>query len=248
MPKLKSIKKLEKQKTRCISLNNTEGLYVTDDYIITHNSPATVYTQVLGGWNQKKAAELLLDPFMNILETSPYFVKARTHAEIMEKNDSDVSQHIYWTTSTSGSNGPNTSCLQMQNKVNYKVVENNGRILGQSQPLDSKILMADNTWKKMGDIKIGDKIASPTEKEQTVLGIYPQGIKKCYEITLKDGRKMKCSPDHLFKISWKRKRNGKRKWVVKPLQFILDNPDLDIELWDYDCDDDIEYIFPRPHL
>lgn len=183
---------------------------------------------------------------MNILETSPYFIKARTHAEILDRSDEDVSQHIYWTTATSGGNGPNTSCLQMQNKVNYKIVESNGAFLGQSQPLDSKILMADKSWKKMGDIKVGDKIASPTEKEQTVLGIFPQGVKKCYKITLADGRQMKCSPDHLFKISYEKDKDGKRIWTVKPLQFILDNPDLDVELWDYDCCDDKRYILDFP--
>lgn len=39
MPKIKKITHLGKQKTRCISLDCCEGLYVTDDYIITHNSP-----------------------------------------------------------------------------------------------------------------------------------------------------------------------------------------------------------------
>lgn len=179
---------------------------------------------------------------MKVLESSPYFIKARTHAEIMDKVNEDTSDHIYWTTATGGGSGPKTSCLQMQNGVNYKVVEDNSSILGQSQPLDSNILMADKTWKKMGELKIGDEIASPTEEKQFVCGIYPQGVKKCFKITLADGRTMKCSPDHLFKISYKRKKNGKRKWVVKPLQFIIDHPELDIDIWDKDCADDKKYI------
>ena len=179
---------------------------------------------------------------MNVLETSPYFVKARTHADIIDKTNEDTSDHIYWTTATSGGSGPNTSCLQMQNKVNYKVVEDNSAILGQSQPLDSKIRMADGTYKNMGEIKVGDEIASPTEEMQYVLGVYPKGIKKCYKITLADGRTMKCSNDHLFKISWKKNKKGKRIWKVKPLQYILDNPDKDFNIWDKDCADDIPYI------
>ena len=90
-------------------------------------SVSTMFTQVLGAWNMKKASELLLEPFMNILENSPYFIKVRTHGDILDKNQSDeVEDHLYWTTSTP------TSALQMQNGVNYKIINGPGAILGQT--------------------------------------------------------------------------------------------------------------------
>lgn len=239
--------------TRCITVANPNGLYVTNDGIVTHNSLltalsnlfisthfammwhpykffgqsiSTVYTQVLGAWSLKKASELLLEPFMNILENSPYFQKIRTHGEIIDKsNDAEIADHICWTTSSK------TSALQMQNGVNYKIVNNPGAILGQSQPLDCKVYLPDGSYKLMGDVKVGDVIASPTEGKQTVLGVFPKGKKPTYRITLTDGRSTRSSPDHLWKISWQQK-DGKKVWEVKPLQFILDHPELDFDIWD----------------
>lgn len=161
--KIKSIKHIGKVKQKCIEVSSKDGLYYTNDNIITHNS-----------------------------------------------------------------------ALQMQNGVNYKIINGPGSILGQSQPLDCKVYLPDGSYKLMGQLNVGDKIASPTEKEQTVLGIFPQGKKETYKITLTDGRSTRCSPDHLWKISWEFDKNNNRIWVIKPLQFILDHPELDIEIWDYD--------------
>lgn len=262
--KLKQIRKIENQTARCISLKNEEGLYITDNGIVTHNSmlsvlsqlftsthyammwhpykffglsPATMFTQCLGGWNQKKASELLLEPFMNILESSPYFKRVRTHTDLLEASGDEIKDCLHYTTSTP------TSVLQMQNGVNYKIINGPGAILGQSQPLDSKIYLPDGSYKLMGDLKVGDKIASPTEGEQTVLGIYPKGKKKTYKLTLSDGRTVRCSPDHLWKVAWEKDVNDKYIWQVKPLQFILDHPELDFEIWDKDVADDIHYIW-----
>lgn len=42
MPKIKAIKRIEDSVQQCITLNTAEGLYITDNGIVTHNSPATV--------------------------------------------------------------------------------------------------------------------------------------------------------------------------------------------------------------
>ena len=46
MPKIKAIRRVEDSIQQCISLRSPEGLYLTDGKIVTHNSPATIYTQV----------------------------------------------------------------------------------------------------------------------------------------------------------------------------------------------------------
>lgn len=70
---------------------------------------------------------------------------------------------------------------------------------GKAQPLYSKVLTP-NGFVKMGDIKVGSKVISGTGKVCNVLGVYPQGKKPIYEITLNDGSKCRCSDEHLWTV------------------------------------------------
>lgn len=55
-------------------------------------------------------------------------------------------------------------------------------------------------WKKAGDIKVGDYIFDRKGNPTEVVGVYPQGVKQVYEITLKDGRKVRCNEEHLWSV------------------------------------------------
>ena len=76
---------------------------------------------------------------------------------------------------------------------------------GKACPNSSKI-PTPNGWITVGEVKAGgylfDKDGNPTK----VLGVYPQGEKEVYEITFGDGRKAKCSIDHIWTVhkkTWK---------------------------------------------
>ncbi len=71
---------------------------------------------------------------------------------------------------------------------------------GKAQPLNAKIKTIDG-WKRMGDIAIGDKLASVDGKDSVVTGVYPQGIKDVYKITFSDGRTVECSGEHLWTVT-----------------------------------------------
>jgi hypothetical protein len=93
-------------------------------------SPASVYVQTMASYSQKKSSELLIEPFLQVLETSEFFQKVRSH-EILNKLDielkhSDKLEHIYWSTATP------SSVLQMSNKINYKLISSAMGLLGQS--------------------------------------------------------------------------------------------------------------------
>ena len=87
---------------RCIEIDDDERLYLTGDYVVTHNSflstlinlyisvcvslmrdpykyfglsPATVLSQMLISYSLKKSRELLLKPFENMMGASPFFEK-----------------------------------------------------------------------------------------------------------------------------------------------------------------------------
>lgn len=70
---------------------------------------------------------------------------------------------------------------------------------GKAQPLYSKVLTP-NGFKTMGDIKVGDAIIAGNGNIASVIGIYPQGKKSIYEITLETGAKCRCSTDHLWYV------------------------------------------------
>lgn len=202
---IKSFKYLEKTEMQCIETSAENHLYVTNDNIITHNSPATVYVQALGAWTHKKASEILLEPIMNILSSSPYFQQMRTRAELIDKEvpPEELEHHMMWTTATKT-----------------------------AQPLDCKVYLADGSTKNMGDVEIGDKLKSPTGGTSTVIAIPYEGEDVCYEIELEDGRKTKCNAEHLWKAAYKKDGQGEWIYEIMPLQFILDHPELEFDIYD----------------
>ena len=70
---------------------------------------------------------------------------------------------------------------------------------GKAQPLYSKLLTA-NGYVNMQDIKVGDKVFGDDGQLHEVLGVFPQGYKDVYEITLSDKTKCRCSDEHLWTV------------------------------------------------
>lgn len=68
---------------------------------------------------------------------------------------------------------------------------------GKAQPLYSKVLTP-NGFVRMGDLKVGDKVFAANGNKSTVTGIFPQGLRKIYEITLENGYKCRASDNHLW--------------------------------------------------
>lgn len=68
---------------------------------------------------------------------------------------------------------------------------------GKAQPLYSKVLTP-NGFVQMGDLKVGDKVFAANGNESTITGIFPQGLRKIYEITLENGYKCRASDNHLW--------------------------------------------------
>lgn len=67
---------------------------------------------------------------------------------------------------------------------------------GKAQPLDSLVLTTSG-YKKMGDIKIGDEVFTDKGSRGRVSGIYPQGVRPIYRITLSDRTYIDVSDEHL---------------------------------------------------
>jgi len=95
--------------------------------------------------------------------------------------------------------------------------------MGKAQPLTAKIKMANGTWKTMGDLDIGDSLASIDGRESKVTGLHPQGDKKVYTMVFQDGRTTECCAEHLWEVTF-RKWQEPRVVQTKDLIGMLKNP------------------------
>lgn len=66
---------------------------------------------------------------------------------------------------------------------------------------NSTIIPTPEGWKRVDEVKVGDYLFDKEGKPTKVLGVYPQGEKDVYEITFGDGRKAKCSIDHIWSVN-----------------------------------------------
>jgi replicative DNA helicase len=71
--------------------------------------------------------------------------------------------------------------------------------MGKAQPLDARVLTTSG-FRPMGELSLGDQLVSVDGNSSQVTGIYPQGFRQVYRITLADGRTTECCAEHLWQI------------------------------------------------
>lgn len=79
--------------------------------------------------------------------------------------------------------------------------------VGKAQPLDALVLMSSGQWARMGDLAVGDSLASVDGGPSVVTGVFPQGLKRVLRVTFTDGRSVECCAEHLWSVSH-------RKWAT----------------------------------
>lgn len=73
--------------------------------------------------------------------------------------------------------------------------------VAEAQPLDALVLTPQG-FGRMGDVRVGDRLASIDGRENIVLAIHPQGSKQVYRVTFSDGSSTECCADHLWRIHY----------------------------------------------
>jgi len=105
--------------------------------------------------------------------------------------------------------------------------------MGKAQPLDARVRTTTG-WTRMGDLRLGDELASIDGRRSLVSGIFPQGVRPVFRVTFSDGRSTTCTGEHLWRVyhrSWpepriletdriaamlRRKRYQHRLWIDAP--------------------------------
>lgn len=94
--------------------------------------------------------------------------------------------------------------------------------MGKAQPLDAKIKTLSG-WTTMGDISVGDSLASIDGRESVVSGVYPQGQKQIFKVVFSDGRGAECCAEHLWSVmhrEWNDPRVLTTERLVEMLQCV----------------------------
>ncbi|HET6316103.1 MAG TPA: SNF2-related protein, partial [Chloroflexota bacterium] len=80
--------------------------------------------------------------------------------------------------------------------------------LGKAMSLDTPVLTP-RGWRRMGDVKVGDRVINAQGGSCRVTGVHPQGEKELYRVAFSDGTSVECCDDHLWYVrSAVRKHRG----------------------------------------
>ena len=74
--------------------------------------------------------------------------------------------------------------------------------MGKAQPLDARVLTPGG-WRHMGDLAVGDELASVDGRPSRVEGVFPQGERQVYRVTFADGRSAECCAEHLWRVHFR---------------------------------------------
>jgi replicative DNA helicase len=120
--------------------------------------------------------------------------------------------------------------------------------MGKAQPLDAKVRTVSG-WKRMGDLKLGDELASIDGGRSLVSGFFPQGPKQLFRVRFSDGRATECCGEHLWRVYYRdwesprvlsthdvarlltRKRYQHRLWIDLPDGIFGQSKHLPLDPW-----------------
>ncbi len=74
--------------------------------------------------------------------------------------------------------------------------------MGKAQPLDARVRTRTG-WAQMGDLVVGDALASVDGAPSIVTGVFPQGEKEVFRISFSDGRSTECCAEHLWSVQYR---------------------------------------------
>jgi replicative DNA helicase len=75
--------------------------------------------------------------------------------------------------------------------------------MGKAQPLDAKVLLESGAWCEMGQIRVGQRIASTDGAPSRVLRIHERGERETFRVTFSDDRSTVVCGDHLWRVKYR---------------------------------------------
>ncbi|MDB5325033.1 MAG: DnaB domain protein helicase domain protein, partial [Phycisphaerales bacterium] len=119
----------------------------------------------------------------------------------------EVAMEVYEMLENSGRKGIETGFYELDDMLNglqpgEMIIVAARPSMGKAQPLDAQVLTLDG-FKPMGSLRLGDQLASVDGQSSSVVGVYPQGERQVYRVTLADGRSTECCAEHLWRVHFR---------------------------------------------
>jgi phosphate starvation-inducible PhoH-like protein len=91
---------------------------------------------------------------------------------------------------------------------------------GRAQPVTSPVLTPDG-YRPIGGLRVGDFVVGSDGRPTRVEGVYPQGVKDVYRVTVTDHTSTRCCGEHLWTVYTRdRKRRGQGPRVLQTTEMI----------------------------
>lgn len=214
-----------------------------DPWKFFSKSKTTVFAITICAVTLTKAKEIYEEPIRQLIESAEFWHFCRSHAEMLKEEEhlreSDNVEYIPW------SNGGSVGILRTGNNLTWKAISDAGALLGVNilmgamteitffleagkgwaLNINTPILLKDGSTKLLKDLEIGDELAHPDGKENKVLKIPFEDEDDEYKITLDDGREVFANYHHIWKVSFRKDRNGEKIWDLVETGFMLENLD-----------------------
>src|SRR5215210_5539755 len=91
---------------------------------------------------------------------------------------------------------------------------------GRAQPVSSPVLTPDG-FRPIGSLRVGDSVVGSDGRPTRVEGVYPQGVKDVYRVTMTDRTATRCCGEHLWTVYTRdAKRRGQGPQVLQTTEMI----------------------------
>jgi hypothetical protein len=113
-----------------------------------------------------------------------------------------------------GSNGEQIWATDSDMRTHMLVFGTTGA--GKAQPLDA-LVHTPAGWRRMGDLKHGDMVWTPSGGIARIDGVFPQGVIPVFRVTFEDGRSTEACGNHLWQVQFKPETNAANRPKGSPV-------------------------------
>lgn len=187
-----SIEPCGKEVCQCITVDNPDGLYVTKDYIVTHNSFALLLEPLRYMDVEGYKAVVFRRNYTQIMAAGGLWDESSKMYRLLPNAVATLSPKAHWTFNKKAV--INFDYLSRDDDV-YKW--QGSQICALCCEVNTPVLMSDGTYKKVADIKVGDKVMT-LKGVQTITHVGIEEEKDCVKVTDEYGNSQIQSTNHEF--------------------------------------------------